>query len=112
MQVNQTSKRMEYSGSTMRMAKSMIDLPNGGQVLMDARTFDNIKLRLDDLYAAISHGPDMTAIERNCRSGRNRGCQLQYCSGPQCVDDQHFHAQAEPGNSSACLSHDTCCSNI
>ena len=74
--MNETSKRMEYSGSTMHMAKSMADLPSGGQILLDANTFENVKLRLDDLHAAIAHAPDLLAIECNCRSARHRSMKM------------------------------------
>lgn len=67
LQVNDTSKRVEYQGSVMKFVKCMADMPSGGQILMDAASFEGIKLRLDDLYQSISHGPDLTALQQKSR---------------------------------------------
>lgn len=68
LQVNQTSKQTEYHGAVLRTVKALADVPHGGQILMDAKTFEGIKLLLDDLYQSISHGPDIAAMQENCRS--------------------------------------------
>ncbi|GFR43303.1 hypothetical protein Agub_g4369, partial [Astrephomene gubernaculifera] len=43
------TQRMEYSGEVYRRVQAVADLPNGGQILLDANTFNAIHNNLNDL---------------------------------------------------------------
>ena len=62
-QVNETSKRSEYQGEVMTVASGMADLPFGGQILMDDKTFDGVKTSLADLVEKIPRRPNWDALQ-------------------------------------------------
>lgn len=51
----------------MNTVKALADMPHGGQVIMDEKSFDGIKLRLADLCEMIPHSPNYEGMEVNCR---------------------------------------------
>ncbi|KAK9800253.1 hypothetical protein WJX73_007523 [Symbiochloris irregularis] len=65
--VNATTKRVEYQGQVMNTVKALADMPHGGQVIMDEKCFDGIKLRLADLCEMVPHSPNYEGMEVNCR---------------------------------------------
>ena len=67
MQVNATSKRAEFLGAVTNTVKGLSDMPYGGQVIMDEKTFEGIKLHLADLYDMVPHRPNLDALEQLCR---------------------------------------------
>ena len=67
MQVNETTKGTEYQGAVMAVANALKDLPCGGQILMEHKTFDVVKTHLAELFDRLPRKPDMDALEMNCR---------------------------------------------
>lgn len=65
--MNATTKRVEYQGQVMNTVKALADMPHGGQVIMDEKSFDGIKLRLADLCEMVPHSPNYEGMEVNCR---------------------------------------------
>lgn len=68
-QVNETSKRSEYHGEVMTLASSLADLPHGGQILMEDKTFDGVKVHLAELCERVPRKPDWQALQTLCRCG-------------------------------------------
>ena len=66
-QENETSKRLDYECEVMSFAKALSDMTSGAQILMDAKSFNEIKLQLAELYESIPKGPDIEALQENCR---------------------------------------------
>ena len=66
-QQNNTSKAVEYKGKVAELVKGMLDIPHGGQIIMDGRTFQGIKGELSTLATMTSAHPDYDAIDRQCR---------------------------------------------
>ena len=67
LQQNLTSKAVEYKGKVAELVKGMLDIPHGGQIIMDGRTFQGIKGELITLAATIPAHPDYDIIDRQCR---------------------------------------------
>ena len=66
-QQNNTSKAVEYKGKVAELVKGMLDVPHGGQIIMDGRAFQGIKAELTTLAAMTPPHPDYDAIERQRR---------------------------------------------
>ena len=82
LQVNETSKRSEYQGEVMALASWLGELPHGGQILMEDRTFDGIKVHLAELHEKIPHRPDWPALQVACRC-----CPVVLAGDLQCLHD-------------------------
>lgn len=78
-QVNETSKRCEYQGEVMNLACSLADLPNGGQILMEDKAFDGVKLHLAELTERVPRRPDWQALQMLCRYGSMHGLTSCIC---------------------------------
>ena len=63
--MNGTSKAIEYKGKGIDLVKAMLDVPHGGQIIMDGRAFAAIKSQLTSLAAAIPPHPNYDAMQRN-----------------------------------------------
>ncbi|KAK9802596.1 hypothetical protein WJX73_010556 [Symbiochloris irregularis] len=58
-QANMVSRRIEYHGHVSKVAKALVDVPNGGQILMDGKTYAGISSSLVDLQKMILPAPFM-----------------------------------------------------
>lgn len=67
LQVNATSKRVEFLGTVMNTVKALSDMPHGGQIIMDEKSFEGVKLSLADLYDMVPHGPSLELLQQQCR---------------------------------------------
>ncbi|MCJ1427722.1 hypothetical protein MMC29_005627 [Sticta canariensis] len=65
--INATSKCAEFLGSVTNTVKALSDMPHGGQVIMDEKTFEGVKLALADLYDMVPHGPSLEMLQQQCR---------------------------------------------
>ena len=94
-QVNTSAKRVAYSGAAHNMVMALAELAHGGQILMDEASFDGIKGQLLQLRSEVASGPDLDALQVQCRHG------------PQllslCACSTSMHAQGE-GPAKCCTS--------
>ena len=58
-QQNNTSKAVEYKGKVPELVKGMLDVPHGGQIIMDGRAFQGIKGELTTLAALVPPPPGL-----------------------------------------------------
>ena len=49
MQVNPTSKTVEYTGTVVQQCRAISSVPSGGQIICDSATLDGLRSRLVDL---------------------------------------------------------------
>ena len=49
MQVNPTSKTVEYTGTVVQQCRAISSVPNGGQLICDSATLEGIRPRLVEL---------------------------------------------------------------
>ena len=66
-QQNNTSKAVEYKGKVAELVKGMLEVPHGGQIIMDGRAFQGIKGELTTLAAMVPPHPDYDSLERQPR---------------------------------------------
>ena len=85
------TKRTEFEGAVWLTAKALADMPHGGQIIMDEKSFDGIKLQLADLYETVPHSPNYEAMETNCRCQEDAG----HLSAALCPNE-HVHRDFEP----------------
>ena len=67
LQMNQTTKAVEYDGAVLNTVTAMAELAHGGQILMDQDSFKPIKSGLVQLRARTGPGPNLAALHRQCR---------------------------------------------
>ena len=80
-QQNNTSKAVEYKGKVPELVKGMLDVPHGGQIIMDGRAFQGIKGELTTLAALVPPHPDWDSLERQRRHGVVLGTGLTLSGG-------------------------------
>ncbi|KAK9805610.1 hypothetical protein WJX72_007771 [[Myrmecia] bisecta] len=61
-QMHELTKRVEYSGVVMDLAKAISETPHGGQIVMDADTCKGIMPHLRQIAAEVHRAPDREAI--------------------------------------------------
>ena len=83
MQVNPTSKTVEYTGAVVQQCRAISSVPNGGQIICNAATLEGIRPRLVELGKCCV---DTTALngppnKPECVSYTAAGC----CPTPEAV---------------------------
>lgn len=59
-QQNAVSKRNEYQGEVLDLVHSLMDIPNGGMLLLDGKTFSGISTSLVDIAKILPAQPDLS----------------------------------------------------
>ena len=90
--MNATSKAIQYKGKGPDLVKAMLDVPHGGQIIMDGRAFAAIKTQLTSLAAIIPSHPDWEAVEKF------RRWPPQTCSVPVQIQSGHAMAAIIPSH--------------
>ena len=62
LQMNEISKRKEYSGRVRERVQALSECCHGGQIILDAATFEGISACMTDLVAKVPSVPDFSAI--------------------------------------------------
>ena len=53
-QDNKISRRTEYRGHLLELVKALIDIPSGGQIILDGKAFQGISSALVEIYEKIA----------------------------------------------------------
>ena len=61
-QMNNISKRKEYSGRVRERVQALSECCHGGQIIIDAATSEGISACMSDLVAKVPSAPDFSAI--------------------------------------------------
>lgn len=61
-QVNEISKRKEYGGKVRERVQALSESCHGGQIIIDAATFEGITNCMTDLMTKVPIEPDFAAI--------------------------------------------------
>ena len=62
LQVNEISKRKEYGGEVRKRVQALSEACHGGQIIIDAATFEGVTNCMTDLVSKIPIEPDFSAI--------------------------------------------------
>ena len=66
-QVNEISKRKEYAGKVRERVQALSEACHGGQIIIDAATFEGVTNCMTDLVSKIPIEPDFSLISEYVR---------------------------------------------
>ena len=61
-QMNEISKRKEYGGRVRERVQALSECCYGGQIIIDAATFEGVSACMSNLVAKVPAAPDFSAI--------------------------------------------------
>lgn len=67
LQMNQSTKSLQYDGAVLNTVMAMAELAHGGQILIDEASFTTVKASLVQLRARVAPSPNLAGLHSLCR---------------------------------------------